>query len=181
MAVIILAGAPAVGKSALAELIGSLRSRVAVVEVDDVRAMVRQPHVAPWEGEEGAAQYHLGITSSCRLARGFMECGYEVLLVDVVPPETLGLYHAELLGLRLQTVLLRADSATLLRRDSERALARINKEAWQQRICALARQLDAESESYDLVLDTGVLTREACAIEIGKLLDAYCETASPNS
>lgn len=54
--ILILTGPPAAGKSTLGPLIAKQRRRCAVIDVDWVRAMLVQPHIAPWLGEEGMAQ-----------------------------------------------------------------------------------------------------------------------------
>jgi hypothetical protein len=56
---LILTGGPGAGKSAVAAAVAPLRDRCAVIEVDDVRQMLRRPHAAPWEGAEGLRRPHI--------------------------------------------------------------------------------------------------------------------------
>jgi len=58
---LLLTGGPAVGKSSTAGLLARSRPRAAVIDVDDVRQLVVSGGAAPWEGEEGRRQQHLGV------------------------------------------------------------------------------------------------------------------------
>lgn len=58
--ILLLTGPPVAGKSTLGPLIAKRLERCAVIDVDRVRAMVVQPHIAPWLGEEGMTQLRLG-------------------------------------------------------------------------------------------------------------------------
>jgi hypothetical protein len=74
-------------------MLAGSRPKAAVIEVDDVRHMVVGGHLAPWEGDEGAEQQLLGVRSACMLAGNFSTWGFEVVIADVVSPETLPLYR----------------------------------------------------------------------------------------
>jgi len=90
---IILTGPTAAGKNTVGTLVAKQRERCAVVDFDAVRAMVVQPHRAPWQGEEGHAQQLLGLQLVCALAERFALAGWEVIILDVVSEETAGLYR----------------------------------------------------------------------------------------
>ena len=105
MTVLLLAGAPGSGKSTIGARVCAMRPRAACVDVDDIRGLIREPRVAPWEGAEGARQYRLGIANSCLLARSLDEDGCDVVVVDVAPPEVLGNYRKGLDGIAYRTVL----------------------------------------------------------------------------
>ena len=96
--VLVLAGGPAVGKSATASGLAASLPRCAVIEVDDVRQLVRSGAAAPWEGEEGLRQQVLGVRNACALAREFTAAGVAVVVTDVVTPSTLALYRELLPG-----------------------------------------------------------------------------------
>lgn len=53
---------------------------------------------APWEGEEGLRQQHLGVRNAAALARGFVGEGIEVVVADVLTPDTLVTYRKVLPG-----------------------------------------------------------------------------------
>lgn len=74
------------------------RLRCAFVDVDDVRQLVVAGAAAPWEGVEGQEQQRLGVTNACGLARNFVAVGIEVVVADVLTPETCDLYRHELPG-----------------------------------------------------------------------------------
>jgi predicted kinase len=93
---LVLTGGPAVGKSTTARLVARRYARAAVIEVDDVRQLVVSGAAAPWDGAEGLAQQRLGVENACGLARGFHEHGFQVIIADVLTPETLQLYRQQL-------------------------------------------------------------------------------------
>jgi hypothetical protein len=68
------------------------------IDVDDVRQLVVTGAAAPWEGEEGREQQRLGVKNACSLARNFLTMGIEVVIADVLTPETCDLYRRELPG-----------------------------------------------------------------------------------
>lgn len=96
MTIPILTGPPGAGKNAVAAAYARQQARCAVIDVDLVRWMVLQPHRAPWEGEEGRRQQHLGVQNACGLARRFREHDFRVVIHDVLSAETVALYRQEL-------------------------------------------------------------------------------------
>ena len=95
---LILTGGPAVGKSVTARALAAGRPRCAFIDVDDVRQFVVTGAAAPWEGEEGREQQRLGVTNACGLARNFLAMGIEVVVADVLTPETCDLYDGSYPG-----------------------------------------------------------------------------------
>ncbi|RZU20027.1 hypothetical protein EV645_2247 [Kribbella rubisoli] len=95
---LILTGGPAVGKSVTARALAEGRPRCAFIDVDDVRQLVVTGAAAPWKGREGRQQQRLGVTNACSLARNFLATGVEVVVADVLTPETCDLYRRELPG-----------------------------------------------------------------------------------
>jgi hypothetical protein len=184
MTVLLLAGAPGSGKSTIGARVCAMRSRAACVDVDDIRGLIREPRVAPWEGAEGARQYRLGIANSCLLARSLDEDGCDVVVVDVAPPEVLGLYRKGLDGIAYRTVLLRAEPDVLVRRDARRDKATYDiglpagPESWPARIRELAARLDAAAEEYDVSLDTSHRPDQDCAAELAALLDGVARSSA---
>jgi dephospho-CoA kinase len=51
---LVLTGPPAEGKSSAARSLAAARARCAVIEVDDLRQLVRSGAAAPWEGDAGS-------------------------------------------------------------------------------------------------------------------------------
>jgi predicted kinase len=90
---LVLTGGPAAGKSATAGLLARSRPRAAVVDVDDIRQLVVSGAAAPWQGEEGRRQQHLGVKNGCHLARRFLDYAIDVVIADLVSADTLPLYR----------------------------------------------------------------------------------------
>ena len=63
-----------------------------MVEVDDLRQMVLTGAAAPWEGEAGARQRLLGARNACALATNFLADDIEVVITDVLTPDSAVLY-----------------------------------------------------------------------------------------
>ncbi len=58
--ILILTGPPAAGTSTVGPLIAKKLERGVMIDVDLLRAMLPQPHIAPCLGEAGMAQLYLG-------------------------------------------------------------------------------------------------------------------------
>ena len=95
---LVLTGPPAVGKSSAARSLAAARPRCAVIEVDDLRQLVRTGAAAPWEGQEGARQRLLGVRNACAVAANFLGGNLEVIITDLVTPETASSYRELLPG-----------------------------------------------------------------------------------
>lgn len=187
MAVLLLAGAPGSGKSTIGARVCDVRSRAALVDVDDIRALVRAPRVAPWEGEEGARQYRLGIANACLLALALDRDGFDVVIADVAPPEVLGLYRRGLDGVGYRTVLLRAHPDELVRRDARRGKETYadglpdGPDPWPTRIRELAVRLHAAAEHYDVTVDATERSEQDCTTKLAALLDAPASSSTTSS
>lgn len=96
MAVVILTGPAGAGKSTLIQAGARRRPRAAALDVDDVRWMLLQPHVAPWGGLEGDRQRQLGVRNACCLARNFQADGCDTFVADIVNDATAEIYRTEL-------------------------------------------------------------------------------------
>jgi hypothetical protein len=108
---LILTGGPAVGKSSTGRLLCSARSRAAFVDVDDVRQMILTGHVPPWRGPEGHRQQRLGVANACDIAGRLHAAGFDVVVADVVTPDTARVYRRELPNcLIVHLVVLRAEA-----------------------------------------------------------------------
>lgn len=174
MAVLVLAGPPAVGHNTIAELVCSLLDRAALIDLDEVREMIRAPQGLPGDGGDGDDLYRLSIAAGCSMACEMDRAGFNVLLVDVVPPETLDDYRrrlSETSGYAI--VLLLTGVEELIRRDIERdpdpnpdeeSLAR-----WHERIRYLHEQLANSADAYDVVIDTTEAPETVARQLIGRL------------
>lgn len=100
--IIILTGPAASGKNTIGHLYATqFNEWCAVIDVDLVRVMLRQPHRAPWEGDDGLEQHRLGVRHACMLAKSFATEGYVVILLDVVWADLGQIYRQELAGCRI--------------------------------------------------------------------------------
>lgn len=91
-----LTGPAAAGKNTVSQLLAQKRGKCAVIDADMVRWMYRQPHKAPWEGEEGKIQQKLGAENAILLARNFVQNGIDVILLDVIVDDTAKIYREAL-------------------------------------------------------------------------------------
>lgn len=90
---LVLTGGPAAGKSSTALGLAAMLSKAAVIEVDDLRQLVVTGGVAPWQGDEGRRQQHLGVTNAGALARNFYDADIDVVMTDVLTPASSLLYR----------------------------------------------------------------------------------------
>jgi hypothetical protein len=89
----VLAGPPAVGKTTTAQRLAASLPLAAVIDVDDIRHLVVSGHAAPWEGAAGRLQQRVGVENTCDLTRRFHRGGIDVVVADVLTPETMSIYR----------------------------------------------------------------------------------------
>lgn len=95
---LVLTGGPAVGKTTCGRALAGERPRAAFVDVDDVRQLVVSGAAAPWAGVEGRDQHGLGVRNASALASNFLRAGFDVVIADVLSPETARIYREALPG-----------------------------------------------------------------------------------
>ena len=162
--ILILSGPPAAGKSTLGPLIASQLERCAVIDVDRVRLMVAQPHVPPWRGEEGLRQLRLGAENACLLAHNFVEAGFHVVILDVLTPETAGIYRSNLAPLDHQIVLLLPTLEQSLQRNRARGQWLTDEEV------RLLYAWEAQLAECDRKIDNSHISAEELAVELAGLM-----------
>src|SRR5215217_7499168 len=129
-AITILTGPAAAGKNTIGHHYATrFCERCAVIDGDVVRWMLRQPHLAPWNGPEGLHQHRLGVKHACMLARSFVGEGYEVVLLDVVWADLAQVYRQELDGFSPRIVRLMPSWDEALKRLHERSHSITDAEA----------------------------------------------------
>ncbi len=112
----ILTAPAAAGKNTIAQHYATqLTDRCAVIDGDQVRWMLRQPHRAPWEAG-GLEQHQLGVKHGCLLARSFADEGFEVVILDVLWADLAARYRRDLAGYPLRIVRLLPSWEESLRR-----------------------------------------------------------------
>ncbi len=93
---LVLTGGPAAGKTTTGRRLAEGRPRAAFVDVDDVRQLVVAGAEPLWGGEEGVAQHRLAALNACVLARSFVRHRFDVVIADVLTPQTARVYRSEL-------------------------------------------------------------------------------------
>ncbi len=102
----ILTAPAAAGKNTIAQIYATqFCERCAVIDGDAVRWMLRQPHVAPWDGEAGLAQHRLGVSHACLLANSFVAEDCEVVILDVLWADLAQRYRQALADVRILRLL----------------------------------------------------------------------------
>src|SRR3990167_6380131 len=127
MKLLILTGPAGAGKNTIAELAAKKREKCAVIDVDTIRWFLRNPHKAPWEGEEGKTQQFLGVKNACTLAENFLKENCDVIILDVINDETAKLYRELLknpIGRKNPTISWRQKCLHARREFSQRKLRR---------------------------------------------------------
>ena len=139
----VLTGPAASGKNTIGHIYATQYcERCAVIDVDLVRGMLRQPHAAPWEAE-GLLQHRLGVRHACMLAQSFTEEGYEVAILDVLWADLGQLYRHQLRASPLRIVRLMPAWKAALERLHERPHTITDDEArWVYRQQALLTDFD---------------------------------------
>ncbi|WP_285042101.1 NUDIX domain-containing protein [Plantibacter sp. LMC-P-059a] len=93
---VVLSGGPAVGKSTCGRLLAEELDRAAFIDVDDIRQLVVSGEATLWSGDEGVSQHLLAARNASAMARNLIADGFAVVIADVVTPEALAVYRAEL-------------------------------------------------------------------------------------
>ncbi|MEZ4860601.1 MAG: hypothetical protein R3C14_04815 [Caldilineaceae bacterium] len=145
--ILIITGPPAAGKSTIGPLLARKLAHCAVADVDQLRAMVVQPHIAPWLGDAGMAQLRLGAQNGCAVARNCVGGGFAVVPLDVLTDETAQIYRCELADLVPQIVLLLPSLTVALARNRARGQFLTDEEVtllygWQERLTSYDRRID---------------------------------------
>jgi len=161
--ILILTGPPAAGKSTIGPQIAQQLERCAVIDVDWLRRMVMQPHIAPWRGAAGLAQLRLGAQNACAVARNCVAAGFAVVILDVLTDETAQLYRTALADLGCQIVLLLPALATALQRNRERGQFLTDAEV------ELLYDWQTALTDYDQQIDNGTLTVDALTEQLREI------------
>ena len=92
--VIVISGPPGAGKTSVAGALIERFDRMLVVEVEDLRHMVRAGFRQPWVGDQQSReQLELAVRNACAIARESIAMRYSVAIVDVVLPWQAALYR----------------------------------------------------------------------------------------
>jgi hypothetical protein len=89
---LLITGPPAVGKSSLALLLAESVPRCAVIDVDDLRELVKSGAAAPWRPGEGSRQTELASHNGALLMTSFHARGFNVIATDVLLGDAFSAY-----------------------------------------------------------------------------------------
>ena len=158
---LLIAGPPAVGKSRVALLLADLLPPCAVVEVDDIRQLVKSGAASPWEPGEGFRQTELAAHHAALLMTSLHDYGFNVIATDVLLGNAFSAYTASLVPPFV--VHLRVTLAEALRRAGTRRVHLTDDEF------LLLHESDKRAFAADVSVDTTDLSPEECAAQILKL------------
>ena len=153
MTSLILTGPPASGKNSVAPLIARQRARCAIIDVDQVRGMLVQPHAAPWEGEEGIRQCRLGVENATTLASRFADDGCDVILLDFIWDYTVEIYRQQLARYKPIIVQLMPTLPETLRRNHMRGWLPAHEVEMLYAHMQAFEQYDAKIDNTDMSLE----------------------------
>jgi len=119
--IIIITGPPASGKSTITKRLAELADKGAVINVDDLRDMIKAGQVKPWEQKnEAKEQILLGTKNACTLAKNLLEAGFDVFIDDVIISGELINEYKKHLGKELKIIVLLPTETTITKRDGVR-------------------------------------------------------------
>ena len=155
MALFVISGVPASGKSTVARLLASRLDREVYVPGDTIRSMVISGHAAA--GDAQLDQLLLRYQAALALAGVYLEAGFDVIVEDVI----IGQVLRQFLGLvpvpEMQLVFLDPNTASLSERDANRTKTAYG-ERWNVR--QLRDVMHLETARIGLWLDSTELSAE---------------------
>lgn len=169
--ILLIAGPAGAGKSTVSKLLSQKFKKSALIEVDEIRHMIKKGEVSPFkENIQSERQLKLGVVNSCSLAQNFAGEAFDVLIDDVVSKkDRLDLYYEKLKGLDLKVFLLLPDEETIKHRDAQRK----KDSQMKDRAILLHRRFQklVKTEKRWTVIDSSNQTPEETVKEIINLLD----------
>lgn len=162
---LILNGPTGAGKNTVAEILSKKINRSVVIDVDLLRLMVKNPHKAPWQGEEGHRQQLLGVSNACLLAKEFLKNGFSVIILDVLFDETAKLYKGNLNEFEPKLVLILPSWGEIVRRNKTRERKLTDNEL------KMVYEQQTELKTYDQKIDNTKLSAEEVAEKLVEYLN----------
>lgn len=152
--IILISGPPGAGKTAVGEALCERFDRMLLIEVDDLRHMVRAGYRHPWvDDQQTREQLELGARNAAAIALESIAARYSVAIADVITADAAAWYRDA-----LEDSPVRVELVTLLPTlEVTRARDRGRDTAMNERADALHAQLTAEIAAGSIpgaVLDT---------------------------
>jgi hypothetical protein len=147
MSILVLTGPAAAGKNTISEILATHIQPCAVIDVDLVRWMHRNPLVAPWNGDEGMRQLRLGVDNACLLAKNFVDHNANVIVLDVLLNDTAELYRNLLKEYQYTVVKLMPSLLETRKRFDARKYTITEEEfklvySWQEQLTVFDKEID---------------------------------------
>lgn len=162
MSVLILNGPTGAGKNTIAEILSKRKDRTVVIDVDLLRLMVKNPHKAPWQGEEGKHQQLLGVSNTCLLAKEFVKHDFSIVILEVLSDETARLYKENLAEHEPKLILLLPSWGEIIRRNKTREKRLTDEEL------KMVYEQQTELKTYDQKIDNTKLSAEEVANKLAQ-------------
>lgn len=172
MALFVISGASAAGKSTVALLLAARFARGVCVHGDEIRAMVVSGRVEmrPDADEEALRQLTLRYAGALAVADVFLKGGFDVVVEDVIIGDVLADFLALVPVPEFHLVFLDPDAAAIERRERERNQLAYGPGRWS--VDGLQAILRAETDRIGLWLDTSLQSAEQTVEAILGDLDA---------
>ena len=159
MALFVISGVPAAGKSTVARLLARRLDRAVYVPGDAIRAMVASG-AADRAGDAQLDQLLLRYQAALAIANVYLEAGFDVIVEDVIIGQVLRQFLALVPVPEMHLIFLDPDTGTLADRDRDRT-----KTAYGERfnVRQLRDVLHLETARIGLWLDSTALSAEETA------------------
>jgi len=164
----LITGPAGSGKSSASKALASKFERSAVIEVDNIREMVKGGYVKPWpHNDEVDLQLSLSVKNACDMANNFIEKGFSVFIDDVVGRKLLEQYSSLLQNKNFKVFLLMPSLESLLIRFDGRG----GSKDLRDRTIELHKNFSEKQDKFNwYVIDSSYQTLDETVDEINKTL-----------
>jgi broad-specificity NMP kinase len=166
--IILIRGAPGIGKSTIGELFRASAPQGAIVDIDDIRRMINNEKFTYHENHD----YANAIKAGCALVESFLGLGYTpIVVVDVFSMGILESFTAQFGMGTMASVTLYANDEILFRRMANRASGYINLEVAK----SVNRHIYETRDKTDAWIDTSLLDPYGVLGELIRTVESISE------
>jgi len=163
--ILIIRGAPGIGKSTIGELLRPFALNGAIVDIDDMRNMVNNEKFIFNDNYD----YVNAVKASCVLVESFLQLGYApIVVVDVFSLGILELFTDHFGMRKLASITLYASDDILCRRMESRPTGYINLEVAR----SVNRHIYQTMDKTDACIDTSLLSPLDVLNEVRRIVDS---------